>query len=66
MATKPATKKNYSKKKKKKNRKYQLAATLESEDGNHTAYVIGNVKELIKGKSNCTVKDGGSCLPYDI
>jgi len=48
---------------------YQLATTLEEEDGSHKAYVIGNGTNLIDGDAcgggtPCKVTDGGTCVAY--
>lgn len=51
-------------------RSYELAATLENEDGIFEAYVIGNGSGLITsgneqdGTPCGAVVDGGTCLPY--
>ena len=55
------------------NREYELATTLEGEDGNYKAYVVGNATtdvlptgfDPIGGSSGCTVSDGSTtCVPY--
>lgn len=50
------------------NTTYQIAATLENE-GTAKAYVVGNGTDLIDGTGSPScgkVKDGQSCLPYDL
>ena len=54
------------------NKTFQLAATLEEEDGSYKAYVIGNGSGLITTGVNsttcvgaCPVEDGSTtCIPY--
>ncbi|MBN2095863.1 type II secretion system protein [Candidatus Peregrinibacteria bacterium] len=45
--------------------KYQIAATIENEDGTYEAYIMGNSPDnLITGVGGCTVSHKGACLPY--
>lgn len=53
-------------------RKYQLGAVLVDEDGNYTAYVVGNGDALIPategtdcGDTSNRMEDGKNCVPND-